>query len=70
MRQPTRVLLWVIPLNRVWFLSPLVLSFLNRVYNFGGVGQNHKQGQGISGTIELICLMKFVCAPSHQKQWL
>ena len=39
---------------------------MNRVYNFFRVYPYYKQG--ITCTIDLICLMKFVCTPSTQKQ--
>ena len=63
---PPRLLSYMAYRNRVWFLSSLVHSFLN-IYNFGRVCQNYKQEQGIAGKIELICLMKFLRAPSFSK---
>ena len=40
-----------------------LLSVLNSIYYFV-----LNYGQGIAYMIDLICLMKFVCAPSIQKQ--
>ena len=42
------------------------LSVLNRVYNFVQLCPYYKQG--IASTIDLICLMKFFCTPSIEKQ--
>ena len=44
-----------------------VWPILNKVYNCSRVCPNSKQG--IACTIDLICLMKFVCTPSTQTQW-
>lgn len=44
-----------------------VWPVLNKVYNCSRVSPNSKQG--IACTIDLICLMKFVCTPSTQTQW-
>ena len=42
-----------------------VLSVVNRIYNLVRVCPHNKQG--IASTIDLICLMKFVCIPNIQK---
>ena len=42
-----------------------VLSVLKRVYDFVRVCLNYKQGIAC-GTIDLICLMKFVCTPVYK----
>ena len=49
-----------------WSGMGINLSVVNRVYNFVRLCPNFKQG--IASTIDLICLMKFVCAPSIEKQ--
>ena len=43
-----------------------VLSVIKRIYICVQVCPNYKQGT--AGTIDLICLMKFVCTPSIQMQ--
>ena len=40
------------------------LSVLKRIYVYVQVCPNYKQGT--AGTIELICLIKFVCTPNIQ----
>ena len=54
-----------------WCSAGQVMVFfpiLNKVHNCARVCPNSKQG--IACTIDLICLMKFVCTPSIQTQWL
>ena len=45
----------------------LIVPQMNRVYNFVRVYPYYKQGT-ITCMIDMICLMKFVCTPSTQKQ--
>ena len=45
----------------------LIVPQMNRVYNFVQVYPYYKQGT-ITYMIAMICLMKFVCTPSTQKQ--
>ena len=47
------------PLDRVWFFAS---PSYQRVYNFTRICPYYKQG--IACTTDLICQMKFVCAPS------
>ena len=59
---------WDVPMDRVWFLS-FLSGDPNREYNLVRVRRvppNVKQD--IACTIELICLMEFICAPCLYKQ--